>query len=105
MPHAHRRRTGAGAGDLNPLQTPGYSPAQRRILLALLQHAIAGHEHVELVAMKQRKASSGVQTIGSPPMRAGLGDSDAGDRLFLIIGSCAFSASQTAARAFWTTRD
>jgi hypothetical protein len=73
MPYARRRRTGAGAGDLNPLQTPGYSPAQRRILLALPQHAVADHEHVELVAMKQRKASSGVQTIGSPPMRAGLG--------------------------------
>jgi hypothetical protein len=55
--------------------------------------------------MKQRKASSGVHTIGSPLMRAGLGDSDAGDRLFLIIGGCAFSASQTTACAFWTTGD
>jgi hypothetical protein len=40
--------------------------------------------------MKQRKASSGVHTIGSPLMRAGLGDSDAGDRLFLSSAAAPF---------------
>jgi hypothetical protein len=38
----------------------------RRILLALAQHAILDDQELYVMLMKQRNASSGVQTIGSP---------------------------------------
>jgi hypothetical protein len=37
-----------------------------RVLLRLAQRVVANDEQLDLAAMKQRKASSGVQTIGSP---------------------------------------